>query len=225
MSGFMNFWQGLDWSVLTDMVFSVLPAIVCITVHETFHGLAALLLGDSTAKNSGRLSLNPLRHIDVFGLIMMVTFKFGWAKPVQVNMFRFKNPKIGMAITALAGPASNIILAVIVLFLYGLLFPLLYNGTNISTAFLEAVYTTAYLSTSLALFNLLPIPPLDGSKVLFSVLSDRAYYRLMRYEKYGMVFLFVVLASGVFSQPLYTVTEFVFDKLFFAAKLSFGLVT
>ena len=111
MDDFRTFWNGLDWSALADMVFSVLPALVCITLHELAHGYVAYRLGDTTAKNAGRLTLNPIKHIDWLGLVMMVTFHFGWAKPVPVDMRRFRklSPKAGMAVTAAAGPLCNLL--------------------------------------------------------------------------------------------------------------------
>ena len=105
--------SGLDWSALTDILISVIPALLCITFHELCHGLVAYKLGDNTAKDAGRLTLNPIKHIDIMGLLMIIVFKFGWAKPVPVNMNNFKKPKSGMAITALAGPVSNIFLSII----------------------------------------------------------------------------------------------------------------
>ena len=215
-------WAGLDWSVLTDMLMRILPALLCITLHEMGHGYAALWLGDTTAKDRGRLSLNPIRHIDPMGLVMMVVFRFGWARPVPINMYRFKNPKRGMAITALAGPVSSILLGVVMLLLYGFLFPL--GDSMIGTFLLTIVATSAYLSLSLGVFNLLPVPPLDGSKVLFSLLSDEAYERLMRYERYGMVLLIVLLSSGILRTPLSNITEWLFDRLFVLAEWSYGIV-
>ena len=122
MNGFQTVWRGLDWSYIVDMVIRVIPALICITLHELSHGIVAYWMGDDTAKRMGRLTLNPVKHIDWWGLLMMVLFRFGWAKPVPVNMYRFKNPKRGMAITALAGPLSNILIAVVCLVLYGLLY-------------------------------------------------------------------------------------------------------
>ena len=109
--------QQLDYAWLLETAITVLAALLCITVHETCHGLVAFWLGDKTAKNQKRLSLNPLRHVDFPGLVMMAIFKFGWAKPVPVNMQNFKNPKWGMALTALAGPVSNVLLAFLALLL------------------------------------------------------------------------------------------------------------
>ena len=122
-----SIWNGLDWSYLLNIVLSVVPALLCITFHEVSHGWVAYRLGDPTVKDAGRLTLNPLKHIDMMGLLMMVVFKFGWAKPVPVNMMRFRSPKRGMALTALAGPVSNVLLALVFLFLYGLLYRALYS--------------------------------------------------------------------------------------------------
>jgi Zn-dependent protease len=225
MTAVSNIWNGLDWSVLTNILFSIIPALICITLHELSHGAVAYWLGDNTAKNAGRLTLNPIRHIDWWGLVMMVLFRFGWAKPVPVNMYNFKDPKKGMAITALAGPVSNLIIGVVFLFLYGLLFtPLNGHGSALGDAVSQMIVTTAYLSLALAVFNFIPISPLDGSKVLFSFLSDEAYGKLMRYERYGMILLIVLVASGAFSGVLSTVTGWVYDKLFFIAELGFDLV-
>ena len=225
MSTISNIWHGLDWSVLTSILFSIIPALICITLHELSHGAVAYALGDDTAKRAGRLTLNPLAHIDWWGLVMMVLFRFGWAKPVPVNMYNFKNPKRGMAITALAGPVSNILIAVVFLFLYGALYRLLYtNGSALSYAILQMIMTTAYLSLALAIFNFIPISPLDGSKVLFSFLSNDAYAKLMRYERYGMIVLVLLVATGATSGVLSTVTGWLYDKLFFIAEFGYDLV-
>ena len=224
MDDLRTFWNGLDWSALADMVFSVLPALVCITLHELAHGYVAYRLGDRTAKDAGRLTLNPIRHIDWFGLIMMVSFRFGWAKPVPVNMRNFKNPRLGMALTAAAGPLCNLVLGAVFLFAYGLAWaPLIETDTAMADAALRALGTAAYLSLSLAVFNLLPISPLDGSKVVFSFLSDDAYARLMRYERYGMVLLLVLVWTGILGRPLSVVTGWLYDRLFPLAEWGFAL--
>ena len=221
MSGISAFWQGLDWSVLTDMLMRVLPALICITLHELAHGYIAYRMGDPTAKMAGRLTLNPIRHIDPMGLLSMVVFRFGWARPVPVNMYYFRDPRRGMALTALAGPGCNVLLAVLFLFLYGLSFPLYLLGKWSFIA--ELCYITAYLSISLAVFNLLPVPPLDGSKILFAFLSDEQYRKLMRYERYGMFLLLFLLWSDILGNPLGNITEWLFDRLFFAAEWGFEL--
>lgn len=216
-------WDGLDWSYLVSMLTAVIPALICITLHEVSHGRVACWLGDNTAKDAGRLTLNPIKHIDVMGLIMMVVFKVGWAKPVPVNMYNFKNPKRGMAVTALAGPVSNILIAAVFLLLYGLLYIPLYGGTQFQQELLQMVQMTAYLSVGLAVFNIIPVPPLDGSKVLFSLLSDDNYYKLMRYEKYGMLVLLGLVATGVLGRPLNTAISYVFDKMFFIARFGYDI--
>lgn len=224
MDAIQTIWKGLDWSVLTDILVAVIPSLLCITLHELSHGFVAYKLGDNTAKERGRLTLNPIKHIDIMGLLMMVVFKFGWAKPVPINMRNFKNPKRGMAVTALAGPLCNLLLTCVLLFIYGLVYiPLAKAGTASGDVVLETVATASYLSLALAIFNIIPIPPLDGSKVLFSLLSEKNYYKLMHYERYGMILLLVVVATGVLGKPLSSVTGFVYDKLFAIAEFSFEL--
>jgi len=194
----------------------IIPALICITFHELAHGFTAYRLGDRTAKDMGRLTLNPIKHIDIFGLIMMMIFRFGWAKPVPVNMNNFKKPKLYMAITAFAGPLSNLILSVVVLFLYGLVFEALGGFPTQGVGLLahELFQTTAYINIALAFFNLLPIPPLDGSKMLFSLLPEEAYYKLMRYERYGMIALVVFLNTPVFRDTFGKLTQTTFEFLF-----------
>lgn len=225
--GFANVFRNLDWSVLTGILVAVIPSLLCITLHELSHGAVAYMLGDDTAKRAGRLTLNPIRHIDPWGLVMMVLFHFGWAKPVPVNMYKFKKPRQGMALTALAGPMANLVIAVVFLFLYGLLYRPLYLDADsaLLRAVLEMVYTTAYLSLTLAVFNLIPISPLDGSKILFSFLSDSAYDKLMRYERYGMIVLMLLVVTGGLSGTLSAATGWVYDKLFFIAEFGFDLVS
>jgi Zn-dependent protease len=216
-------WDGLDWSYLVSMLTAVIPALICITLHEVSHGYVAHLMGDNTAKDAGRLSLNPIKHIDIMGLLMMVIFKVGWAKPVPINMYNFKNPKRGMAVTALAGPVSNLLIAIIFLFLYGILYLPMNAGSTFVQEILSMVETTAYLSIGLAVFNIIPIPPLDGSKVLFSVLSDNNYYKLMRYERYGMLALLVLVSTGVLGKPLDSAITYVYDKMFFIAQFGYDI--
>lgn len=220
MGTFRTIWQGFD---ITEILIYIIPALVCVTIHETCHGLVAYKLGDPTAKNAGRLSLNPIRHIDFWGLVMLVVCHFGWAKPVPVDARNFKDPKRGMAITALAGPASNLMLTILLLVVYGLLYiPLLYLG-EFGFFLLRLILTTAYLSLALAIFNIIPISPLDGSKVLYSVIPDKAYFTILRYERYGMGILMILVITGVLGKPLSSVTGFVFDHLFLIAEWMGGL--
>lgn len=218
--------SGLDFSILTDILLAVVPALLCISLHELAHGYVAYKLGDDTAKRQGRLTLNPIKHIDPMGLIMMVVFKFGWAKPVPVNMMKFENPKKGMAIVAVAGPLMNVLITVVALFFYGLIFK--YTRTSdIAYYTAQILVITAQLSIYFALFNIIPIPPLDGSKVLFSLMDDRSYIKLMYIERYGMLVLmaFIFIMNSLDVNYLATVSYGIFDKLFVIAEFSYGLVT
>ncbi len=192
-------------------------------MHELAHGVVASWLGDDTAKRAGRLTLNPLRHLDPMGLLMMLVFHFGWAKPVPVNMMKFKNPKQGMALTALAGPACNLLITVVFLFLYGALFKPLSAG-EAGGVFLECIELTAYISLGLCLFNLIVVPPLDGSKVLFSLLPDSAYIKLMRYERYGSIILLLLVWTGVLGKPLGSLISKAFNGLMPVAQAAFQLI-
>ena len=205
-----NLWAALDFGSLWDMLLRLAAVLLCLTVHETCHGLAAYALGDPTARRAHRLSLNPLRHIDWFGLLMMFLAGFGWAKPVPVNPNYFKKPKQGMALTALAGPVSNFLLALIML-LGARIFCDVAAYTETNQRILDFLLMVAILSIGLGLFNLVPIPPLDGSKVLFAVLSDRAYDQLMRYERYGMLVLFALVFFDVGNSALSQAISWVFD--------------
>jgi Zn-dependent proteases len=222
MNPIINIWRGLDWARLTGIFLNVVPALICITLHEISHGLVAYWMGDTTAKDAGRLTLNPIKHIDWWGLLMMVIFQFGWAKPVPINMYRFKNPKKGMAVTALAGPVSNLLIACVALALYGFVYAPLY-GTAVGGYFLQGIGITAYLSTALAVFNIIPIPPLDGSKVLFACLDNRRYAWLMRYERFGFLILIALVTTGVLTAPLSAATGWVYDKLFSISEFTFSL--
>ena len=201
ISAVKSIWEGFDFSYILSIIQSLIPALVCITLHELSHGYTAYLLGDDTAKSRGRLTLNPIKHMDVMGLLMMLVFHVGWAKPVPVNMYKFKNPKRGMALTALAGPMSNLVIAVVFMFVSGLLYIPLYSS-GVGYFVLGMLQLTAYISIGLGLFNLIPIPPLDGSKVLFSLMSDEKYYKLMRYERYGSILMLILVASGIIGRPL-----------------------
>ena len=205
-----NLWSALDFGSMLDMVLRLAAVLLCLTVHETCHGLAAYALGDPTARRAHRLSLNPLRHIDWFGLLMMFAAGFGWAKPVPVNPNYFKKPKQGMALTALAGPVSNFLLALLTLLAARIFCDVAaYSETN--QKILDFLLMVAVLSIGLGLFNLVPIPPLDGSKVLFAVLPDRAYDWLMRNERYGMLLLFALVFFDVGSNALSKTIQWVFD--------------
>ena len=204
MSAIHSWVAQLQFDGLLTTLVTVLSCLTCITLHELSHGLVALWLGDATAKRMGRLTLNPLKHIDWFGLAMLAFAKFGWAKPVPIDPRHFRRPKLGMAITAFAGPVCNVILAWIAIMFYSVMVFYGYLYPNHSVLpWLERYFAyTALISIGLAVFNLLPIPPLDGSKILFAFLPDRWYIRLLRFERYGIILLVVLLMTNVLDVPL-----------------------
>ena len=207
MNSFGDVMRNLDWSVATDMLMSVIPALVCITLHEISHGYVAYKLGDNTAKNMGRLTLNPIKHIDIVGLIMMVVFKFGWAKPVPVDMRNFKHPKRDMAITALAGPVSNLLICCVVLFIYGIIFlPCKLSGSEFWGDVLDMVYITSYLSIALAIFNIIPVPPLDGSHLFNDLFLKKNLFVSRTIARYGMGIVMVLSLTGILGKGLGFVT-------------------
>lgn len=201
LGSIQDFASQMDWWGMVTLLISVAASLLCITLHELSHGLVAYRLGDPTAKMAGRLTLNPIKHLDVFGLLMMVVAKVGWAKAVPVDMRNFKNPRRDMAITALAGPLSNLIIALVACGGCSLLYHIapMNRTTLLALSFFANV---ALLSVGLGLFNLIPISPLDGSKVLFAVLPDKIYYTILRYERYVMGAVILLTMLGVFRGPL-----------------------
>ena len=174
---------------------TVIPAaLIAITFHEMSHAYTAYLLGDPTAKSRGRLSLNPLSHLDPIGFICMVFFGFGWAKPVPIDPRYFKKPKLGMAITALAGPVSNFLMGFAAILIY--VFVTLPQPGRVLTAMAAFFRVFASLNVGLGVFNLLPVPPLDGSKIMFLFLPNRAVAWFYRYEGYIRLGLLLCLYLG-----------------------------
>ncbi|MBM6869600.1 site-2 protease family protein [Pseudoflavonifractor phocaeensis] len=209
------FTQSFQWEGLVRLLIQVAAVLLCLTVHETCHGLAALALGDPTAKRQHRLSLNPLRHLDPLGTLMMLVAGFGWAKPVMIDPRYFKNPKAGMAVTALAGPVSNFLLALAALLVRGVVLAayVLSEGSGLLGGVISFLETVAVLSVGLGLFNLIPFPPLDGSKVAEAFLPDRIYFQILRYERWGMVVLVLVLWTGLLDVPLAAAQQWVLQWL------------
>lgn len=227
------------------MIILGLPAVlISLSVHEASHAYAAYKLGDPTARNLGRLTINPLKHINIFGFISMLLFHVGWANPVPINPRNFRNPKKGMAISSAAGPLSNLCLAIISIILLRLvLIPIesisegaygvyTYNSStyywidpllreNATFVILSVIAAMLYLSISLnfnlMFFNLIPLPPLDGSRIAYMFLPTNTYFNIMKYEVYIQMAFIFLLAMGMISLPLGFLTDGVtniFNKLF-----------
>ncbi len=215
---------------LVELLLSIPAVLLALTVHEYAHGYAAYKLGDPTARALGRLSLNPLRHLDPIGTVCMVLFRFGWARPVPINARYFRKPRRDMAITALAGPLANVILSFLGLGLYllaRLAVNALYPWLAVSTLLLRFAEFTClfllllhYLNLSLAIFNLIPIPPLDGSRILGILLPPKYYFGFMKYERYIALALMILLWLGVLTPVL----SFAVDGISRGMLWLFGLI-
>ena len=200
----------------------LLPIILfSLSIHELMHGFVALKLGDPTARNMGRLTLNPRKHIDPLGFLVLMLFGFGWARPVPVNARYFKNPKWGFALVALAGPLTNFLLGAINAAIYGVLWGFYAHAAQSSTSgfLLELLYwcaiffmLAAMLNFVYSIFNMIPLPPYDGSRVLFAFLPQRAYFAVMKYERYILYGLLAVLILCSYLLPV-SPFSWVADKL------------
>lgn len=180
--------------------------LIAIIVHEFSHGFMAYLLGDNTAKESGRLSLNPLKHIDLTGLVFLLVFKFGWAKPVPINPYNFNNRKIDTIAVSLAGPFSNFIIAIII----GIIIS---KGIVTNYILLNILVIMLWYNMMLGVFNLLPFPPLDGSKVLASLLPVKYEYLFYKNEKYLYIILIILVATNTINRILSPIINFSLDML------------
>lgn len=188
---------------LTNILINVPITLIALTMHEFAHGWVSKKQGDPTPEREGRLTLNPLAHLDFMGTILMIFTGFGWARPVGVNPMYYKDRKKGMALTALAGPMANFIMAfiavilVVILELFGLRFS--HNAALLGTI-AWILYIFAYRNLCFMVFNLIPIPPLDGSKVLGMFIPNSAYYKILQYEQYAIILIMVMSLSGMFDR-------------------------
>ena len=196
---------------------TIVARLICILfllpIHESAHALASSLLGDKTAQYQGRLSLNPFRHLEPMGAICLLLGGFGWAKPVSINPYNFKNRKTGMALSALAGPLSNFLVSFAMLLVAKivLLFPI---TNDFMYAIVQVLVMIASISIGLGVFNLIPLPPLDGSRIFLVFLPEKYYFKIMQYEHYISIGLMVLIITGALDYPLGLVSTLVFNGMF-----------
>ena len=187
---------------IIGLLISVVCRLIAITGHEVAHGFVSYKLGDPTPRREGRLSFNPMAHLDLMGTLLMLLTGFGWAKPVSVDPRYYRDTKKGMALVAIAGPLANLLMAFAGLLLYAIIFAINVKTGALSmlTSFLsEFSISFAITNLSFMVFNLIPIPPLDGSRILGMFLSNSAYYKLLQYERYSLILIMALSLSGAFS--------------------------
>ena len=196
---------------LVALLLSIPTVLIALTFHEVAHGYIAYKLGDPTARSLGRLTLNPLKHIDPFGALAMLVVGFGWANPVPINTRYFKNPRKGMALSALAGPVTNILLGLFGAICYALIIK--FNLILSTAGYVAALFFLYFLilNINLAVFNLIPVPPFDGSRILFAFLPDRMYFGIMKYERIIMMVVLIGFATGVLD--ISWLTDYIIDGI------------
>lgn len=204
-------------SIIISLFSYLIVFVVSTPVHESAHALAAYWLGDDTAASQGRISLNPLAHFDLLGTIALFVFGIGWAKPVPVNTYRcnkVKSQKTAMALTAAAGPISNIIVAFIFMIIFKLVL-LLAPATDVTRYVALVLKMVISINISLGVFNLLPIPPFDGSRLFLSFLPSKYYFGIMRYEQIIMYVVMFLLLTGVLNIPFGAISNLIYNGLDF----------
>lgn len=204
-------------SFILEKIINIPIVLISLMVHELAHGWVSVKQGDPTPKLAGRMTFNPLDHLDPIGTLLMIFTGFGWAKPVPINPRYYKDSKKGMALVAFAGPLSNLLLAFAALIIYAVIF-ILYVKLGIFTRSLDSIgfITNRFITMNLcfAVFNMIPIPPLDGSRILGLFLSTRAYFKFQEYERYSFMLIILLSAMGVFSRIIGTGVAFLYSNMF-----------
>jgi len=188
---------------IKELIYFIPAILIAVSLHEFAHGYVSYKLGDPTPKATGRLSLNPLTHLDPVGTLCLLFFHFGWAKPVQVNPYYYKDKRKGMALVGLAGPMINFLIALICAFAMEIILKMTGGYAGDITVFIFKFFQYTYvISTGLGVFNLIPFPPLDGSKIVGALLPEEKYFKYMKYERYGQLILFGLLMTNLLDRPL-----------------------
>ncbi len=201
---------------ILDYLIKALVLFTAVPVHECAHAWVAEKMGDDTGRKQGRITLNPFAHLTLWGSLMMILVGFGWGKPVMVDSRNFKNPKKGMVLTSLAGPASNFIMAFLSMIVYKVLAFLSFAKDSSTLDMLATVFVyITLINISLAVFNFLPIPPLDGSKIFNAILPEKWYFTIMKYENFIFIALIILVYSGLLDAPLSFLQGKVIDVMLF----------
>lgn len=216
--------DGFSVDLIINLLSRVFVVFCILPIHEFAHAWVADRLGDDTARLKGRLTIAPMAHIDLMGALLIFLAGFGYAKPVPVNPRRFKNPRKGMALTALAGPVSNLLMAVILMFIsqFGYFGFVKAGGTLLYVVYMFFYYA-AFVNVSLAVFNLIPIPPLDGSRIASLLIPSKYYFKIMKYERYIILGVFALILFGVLDRPMAFVSGNIMNLIVKLTGLPFTL--